>query len=278
VHVIQSEYVYTLWHFRRSTDCFQANLHYLSISFRDSPVRQEWHDLESVFWSLIWITIRHIGHGSLTFGYYTLDLSSPKERRQALKEVFGSANPEVGDVSIRQISLNKWYFLKAGYIRLEGCWYLHDLISTLQTLFGDLYAFLRTAHKTRLLLSSFGQDMKVNSLLDDLDHPSSAGNAGELRAYVDRCLANRCLLMHVYESLPETDRRSLGCYPKQIDASIKKLGSMLDYLEFPDHALVCKEFENAISQRENSTNQLVSFDHQKVFPLVCVPKPRPNTI
>jgi hypothetical protein len=273
VHVIQSEYVYTLWHFRRSTDCFQANLHYLSISFRDSPVRKEWHDLESVFWLLVWITIRHLGHGSIAFGIYEYDLSSTKERNQALKRVFGSV-----DDPLWQISANKHGFLDRGYMVLPDYSYLQFLILNLQTLFGDLYAFLSVAHKTKLLLSAFGQDMKVNSLLDHLDHPSSAGNAEELRAYVDRCIANRCLLMQVYKRLPETDRRRLGGYPEQINAFIKKLGSMLDSFEFPDHALFRKEFEEAIRDRENSTNQPVSFDYQKEFPSVYVPKPRPNTI
>jgi hypothetical protein len=224
------------------------------------------------------MTIRHLGHGSLTFGSYALDLSSPKERRQALKEVFGSANPELGDVSIRQISANKRGFLDSGRIILPDYSYLQFLISNLQTRFGDLHKFLGLAHRARHALSDFGKRIEVNSLPEDLVRPSSAGNMEELRAYVDRCIANRCLLMHVYERLPETDRKHLGDYPKEIDSSIKWLESQLDYFKFPDHALVCGEFDKAIRRRENSTNQLVSFDYQKFFPPVYVPKPRLNTI
>jgi hypothetical protein len=238
----------------------------LSISLQYAPIRQEWHDLESFVWLLVWIVLRHSPHGSLIQNG-TYDLSHPEQRERALKQVFPLHNLGDGDEAIKNMSTSKLQFLTDAMLLIPEAREIQTLIRILTTKFCDLYRFLKAAeameHRKSLMPLVGGSNKALTA--SDL---YSFSSMEALQKYFDKTSGEARSFKENHRLGPRENagiNDDFAAYEK----AFRNLESAMRILQeegFPHYDEVHAEFTSAIESAKGSIPSMPSFDFQNRFP------------
>ena len=133
----------------------------------ESPIlHQQWHDLESVFWTAIFALIRH--GQQLTIqkdeNANVLHLTSDKARKKALDTVFEKAG-----VELDKVANSKRDFLLAGTISVLDNEPLTSVLSSVQEIFGATYRALERNRDARQAYSQASSRPGLKSLSEGIE-------------------------------------------------------------------------------------------------------------
>jgi hypothetical protein len=108
----------------------------MSIALYEGAEHRAWHDIESVFWLIVYYTLRHVEG----IKYDEARIVVPMDRAKTIDGIF--CRPTSGpSQSIRQMSQAKKGFLDL-LLEVAGCRVWADMIAELQVAFRDFYHML----------------------------------------------------------------------------------------------------------------------------------------
>jgi hypothetical protein len=238
----------------------------LSISLQHAPIRQEWHDLESFVWLLVWIVLRHSPHGSLIQNG-TYDLSHPEQRERALKQVFPLHNLGDGDEAIKNMSTSKLQFLTDAMLLIPEAREIQTLIYILTRKFRNLYKFLKAAEQVEFWKSLMPLVGGSNEALTASDLYSFSGMKA-LQKYFDKTSGEARSFKENHELGPRENEGINDDFDEYEDA-FRNLESAMRKLQvqgFPHYDEVYAKFTRAIESAKGSIPSMPSFDFQNRFP------------
>jgi len=243
----------------------------MSIAMKSRPAHQCWHDMESFFWLLLFVTLRHFRGVEVTFGNRVYNLERGDDRAEILQQIF---HPPPRRDALEEFSNSKNAFLLGATAQIvaknEG---FHYLVDFLYARIADQYSVFN-----KIKLSTENLRRKEKTLgLSEYELPlasvyMSRGNE-DLRDYLSGLLnlAERCQrklrqLLHAHKvmetiSLSETDAPSA----KQVKAQklIRNSGLRVSACErMSDDVKTTMEELDLLMKKEQGERCTTFLDHQ----------------
>ena len=228
---------------------FKGTLFFLSVAVSNRPFHRRWHDIESFYWLLIFIVLRHVPGMSIQLADSKINLDDPKNRHKALLAIFPNP-PEVGNALETACTAKKQFILASVYLTFDST--VNDPLATLlnetTARFKTLYKIFHLLDEQKSIAEKLVKGLRLSETLIPFENIATACN-------IDDVEKQHLALLNIATSI----RDSLAALKKGVTNAVADAEGDRDYL--PAHGGLRVKISNALHPPRGSYPNVSQFVH-----------------
>lgn len=205
-----------------------------------SLVHRPWHDLESLFWILVFVTLRHVRGAT----YNGKPLRNHRDKEQAMNEVFNEGKSLEG--VMEALSKSKLSFLQNATLGISGDIGLQRAIETMKSQFSTVYQSFLAIKTMKNVLDQLAKSLDPNFKPEKTSSYSECESKSQLLEIMTSIQSRGETLAKGLQVMGPSAAEDQIDLLEQLQKAKKILGFAMEQLEFPTYESMRTILEKAI--------------------------------